>query len=311
MYKPALIPIKRADFPIFDPNSLHMLLSMTGFGKATGTFASKKVSVEIRSLNSKSLDLNLRVAGIYRELEPLIRNLIGQELERGKIDAIISLDSTGDAKNYSINKDLAKAYYADLKATNELIGEESTDYLSLILRMPDIYTNEREELDEEEKNWVIDLLKDACKLMTDFRRQEGRALEIEFGERISSIRSLLKEVPQYEQARIDTIKERIIKGLEELDSAQHDANRLEQELIFYIEKLDISEEKMRLSNHLDYFEETMKTPAAGKKLGFIAQEIGREINTLGSKSNHAEMQKLVVDMKDNLEKIKEQILNTL
>jgi uncharacterized protein (TIGR00255 family) len=288
-----------------------MLLSMTGFGKATGTFGTKKVSVEIRSLNSKSFDLNLRVAGIYRELEPLMRNLIGQELERGKIDAIVSLDSTGDSKNYAINRDLAKAYYADLKATNALIGEESMDYLSLILRMPDIYSNEREELNEEEKKWIIDLVKDACALMTDFRRQEGRALETEFTERIEAIRSLLLEVPKYEQARIETVKERIIKGLEELGSPQHDANRLEQELIFYIEKLDVSEEKMRLSNHLDYFLETMNTQAAGKKLGFIAQEIGREINTLGSKSNHAEMQKLVVDMKDNLEKIKEQVLNTL
>jgi uncharacterized protein (TIGR00255 family) len=298
-------------FPIFEPKKNSMLLSMTGFGKATGNFATKKVSVEIRSLNSKSLDLNMRVAGIYRELEPLIRNLIGQELERGKVDAMISLDSTGDAKNYAINKDLAKAYCDDLRSVNSMLGEESADYLSLILRMPDIYSNEREVLGEDEKNWMLDLVKEACAQMTEFRRQEGIALEAEFTDRISEIRSLLLDVPQYEQARIDTVRERIIKGLEELGSAQHDANRLEQELIFYIEKLDISEEKMRLSNHLDYFLETMKTPAAGKKLGFIAQEIGREINTLGSKSNHAEMQKLVVDMKDNLEKIKEQVLNTL
>lgn len=288
-----------------------MLMSMTGFGKATGNFQSKKVSIEIRSLNSKSLDLNVRMAPIYRELEPAIRNLVSELLDRGKIDVNINLDSTGDVKNFTINKDLAKAYYSDLLAVNEAIGEKSEDYLAMILRMPDIYINEREEITVDEKNWVMSLAKDACDSLNEFRRQEGQALETEFTERIEDIRRLLNEVPKYENERIDTIRERIRKGLEELETKQHDDNRLEQEMIFYLEKLDVSEEKMRLANHLDYYLETMQLPMSGKKLGFISQEIGREINTLGSKSNHAEMQKLVVDMKDNLEKIKEQILNTL
>jgi len=284
---------------------------MTGYGKATGSFQSKKVSVEIRSLNSKSLDLNVRVAPAYRELEAEIRKVIGELMDRGKIDVNINLDSTGDTKNYTINKDLAKAYYTDLKNVNELIGEKTEDYLALILRMPDIYINEREEISSEEKIWILDLLKEACEKMNEFRRQEGEALEIEFTARIEDIRSLLNEVPKYENERLEVVRDRMRKALEDLENSKHDDNRLEQEMIFYVEKLDVSEEKMRLSNHLDYYLETMKLPLSGKKLGFISQEIGREINTLGSKSNHALMQKLVVDMKDNLEKIKEQILNTL
>jgi uncharacterized protein (TIGR00255 family) len=177
--------------------------------------------------------------------------------------------------------------------------------------MPDIYINEREEITAEEKQWIISLAAEACVNMNEFRRQEGQALENEFSARIEDIRRLLLEVPKYENERIETVKSRIRKGLEELENRKHDDNRLEQEMIFYLEKLDVSEEKMRLMNHLDYYLETMSLPLSGKKLGFISQEIGREINTLGSKSNHAEMQKLVVDMKDNLEKIKEQILNTL
>jgi uncharacterized protein (TIGR00255 family) len=283
---------------------------MTGFGKTTGNFQSKKVSIEIRTLNSKSLDLNVRVAPIYREVESEIRKIVGDSLDRGKIDLNINLDSTGDVKNFTINKDLAKAYYADLKAVNSLIGEHTDDYLSVILRMPDIYINEREELSAEEKTWILNLTKEAVERLNEFRRQEGQALEKEFTDRIKDIRRWLNEVPKYEQERIEVIRERIKKNLEDL-SAKYDDNRLEQEMIFYIEKLDVSEEKMRLANHLDYFLETMKLPLSGKKLGFITQEIGREINTLGSKSNHAEMQKLVVDMKDSLEKIKEQVLNTL
>jgi uncharacterized protein (TIGR00255 family) len=288
-----------------------MLLSMTGFGKATGTYQSKKVSIEIRSLNSKTLDLNVRIASAYRELEPEIRKMISEQMDRGKVDVSIQIDSTGDTKNFTVNKDLARAYYADLKAVNELIGETTEDYMSLILRMPDIYINEREEITAEEKEWIISLAAEACVNMNEFRRQEGQALEHEFSARIEDIRRLLLEVPKYENERIETVKSRIRKGLEELENTKHDDNRLEQEMIFYLEKLDVSEEKMRLMNHLDYYLETMSLPLSGKKLGFISQEIGREINTLGSKSNHAEMQKLVVDMKDNLEKIKEQILNTL
>lgn len=286
-------------------------MSMTGFGKITGSFESKKVSIEIRSLNSKSLDLNVRIASNYRELESEIRKIVGEELDRGKIDAYINLDSTGDTKNFTLNKDLAKAYFEDLKEVNTLINGKTEDYLSLILRMPDIYNNEREELSTEEKTWLLALMREACGKLNEFRRQEGDALVQEFTLRIEDIRRLLLEVPKYESERLDTVRDRMRKGLEELQNGKIDENRLEQELIFYIEKLDVSEEKMRLMNHLDYYLETMKVPMSGKKLGFISQEIGREINTLGSKSNHAEMQKLVVDMKDNLEKIKEQILNTL
>lgn len=284
---------------------------MTGFGKTTGTFSGKKVSVEVRSLNSKSLDLNVRVAGIYRELEGEFRKIVQELLDRGKIDVNINIDSTGDSKNYTINKDLAKAYYEDLKSVNSLIGEQTEDYLSMILRMPDIFINEKEELSDEEREWVVGLVVEACTNLNSFRRQEGEALEKEFFDRISEIRNLLLEVPKYEGERIEIVRERMKKGLEELENTKYDDNRLEQELIFYIEKFDVSEEKMRLANHLDYFLNTMVLPNSGKKLGFISQEIGREINTLGSKSNHAEMQKLVVDMKDSLEKIKEQVLNTL
>lgn len=288
-----------------------MLMSMTGFGKVTGTFQSKKVTVEIRSLNSKSLDLNVRIAGSYRELEPEIRRIIGEELDRGKIDVSINIDSTGDTRNYVINKDLAKAYAEDLRQTTELIGTHTDDLMSIIIRMPDIYINEREELSEDEKKWLVSLVKEACIELNSFRRKEGIALENEFNERIDEIRTLLNDVPKYENERIETVRERIKKGLDEIEVNGLDNNRLEQELIFYIEKLDVSEEKMRLSHHLDYFNQTIKMEKSGKKLGFICQEIGREINTLGSKSNHAEMQKLVVGMKDSLEKIKEQVLNTL
>jgi uncharacterized protein (TIGR00255 family) len=289
-----------------------MLKSMTGFGKATGTFQTKKVSVEIRSLNSKSIDVNARIASQYREVEPNIRKLVATELSRGKVDVSISIDSIGEESAVKLNAGLAKTYYEDLKSINDAIGEKTADYLPLILRMPDIFNTERDSLTEEEKTWVLELVKEATDNLNDFRRKEGLELETEFQERITEIRDFLLEVPKYENERIEIIRERMKKGLEEIQAKSgYDENRFEQEMIFYIEKLDVAEEKMRLSNHLNYFEETMKTPTAGKKLGFISQEIGREINTLGSKSNHAQMQVLVIGMKDNLEKIKEQILNTL
>ena len=288
-----------------------MLRSMTGFGKATGDFQSKKVSVEIRSLNSKSVDLNTRMPSQYKELDSAFRKHISDVLGRGKIDLFISIDSAGEESSVLINRPLAMSYYRDLKALSLELGEEPEDFLSLILRMPDIYNSEKEELSEEEQQWLIDLVKEAVDNLDNFRCKEGADLEREFTERIQDIQRLLAEVPKYEDERLTTIRERMKKGLEEIESGSYDDNRFEQELIFYIEKLDVSEEKMRLSHHLDYFLETMKTDQPGKKLGFIAQEIGREVNTLGSKSNHAEMQKLVIDMKDNLEKIKEQVLNTL
>lgn len=287
-----------------------MLKSMTGFGKASGTFQSKKISVEIRSLNSKSMDLNVRMPSLFKELDSAIRKFVSNELGRGKIDVFINLDSIGEESNVSINQGLAKKYFTELKALNDAVGTSTDDYLTLIMRMPDVIENAKEDLSEEEKQWLMALVKEAAQKLNEFRRKEGQDLEREFSERIDEIRGFLSEVHQYEDARIKTIRERMKKGLEDID-AGHDENRFEQEMIFYIEKLDISEEKMRLSNHLDYFEETMKLEQSGKKLGFIGQEIGREINTLGSKSNHAEMQKLVIGMKDNLEKIKEQILNTL
>jgi uncharacterized protein (TIGR00255 family) len=288
-----------------------MLMSMTGFGRITDTFNDKKISIEIRTLNSKNLDINLKIHNNYKELEPEIRKVITSFLERGKIDVTLNLDSTGDTKTYKINLDLAKSYYKDLKYLNENIGHKTDDYLPVLIRMPDIFINEREELLENEKIFIINLTKEACNKVNEFRNQEGLALEIEFTERIEQIIKLLNQIPKYERERLVNIREKIHKNLEESSIELYDKGRFENELIYYIEKLDISEEKMRLSNHLDYFLSTMKSHCSGKKLGFITQEIGREINTLGSKSNHVEMQKIVVEMKDNLEKIKEQVLNTL
>ena len=288
-----------------------MLYSMTGYGKATGNYEGKKVSVEVKSLNSKSMDLYVRTAPFYREKELEIRQQITALLDRGKVEVNVNIESTGATKSVEINKDLAVAYYQDLKQTNDLLGEKSVDYLSLIVKMPDIFMQSKEEISAEESAFLTNLVAQACEQLNHFRRQEGEALEKEFTERINEIKHLLAEVPKYESLRIEIIRERMRKGLEDMDNVNVDETRFQQELIFYIEKLDISEEKMRLANHLDYFLETMVLPSAGKKLGFITQEIGREINTLGSKSYHVELQKMVVDMKDSLEKIKEQVLNTL
>ena len=284
---------------------------MTGYGKASGNFQGKKIVAEIRSLNSKSLDLNVRLIPAYREMELEIRAVVGELLDRGKVELSVSLENSGDSKNYNINRDLAQAYYNDIKETAILLGETPTDIMSLVLRMPEIYANEKEAVDENEAKFVVDLVREACGLLVDFRKQEGDQLKLDFENNIGNIKKLLAEIPKYENERIVMVKERMKAGLEKLGVQAIDLNRLEQEIIFYIEKMDVSEEKMRLANHLNYFLETMNVPLCGKKLGFITQEIGREINTLGSKSYHVEMQKLVVDMKDNLEKIKEQVLNTL
>ncbi|MCE3295671.1 MAG: YicC family protein [Crocinitomicaceae bacterium] len=288
-----------------------MIQSMTGYGKVTDSFQGKTVSVEIKSLNSKSLDLYTKIVPFYREKEIQVRQLVFEKLNRGKVDLSITIENTGATKNTEINKDLAKAYLNDLKALDAIIGKEPADYHTLILRMPDIFVQTNETLGDEETAFLLDLVSRSCDKLIDFRTQEGDALKIEFTERIEDIRRLLTEVEPYEATRIETVRERIHKNLDEMMAAQVDENRFQQELIFYLEKLDVSEEKMRLSNHLDYFLETMGTDFPGKKLGFISQEIGREVNTLGSKANHVEMQKLVVEMKDNLEKIKEQVLNTL
>jgi len=284
---------------------------MTGFGKASENFQSKKITVEIRSLNSKSMDLNTRIPSQYKEIDGEIRKKISKGLGRGKVDLSINIEAIGDSKAISINTELAKKYYTELKSLNDAFGESTQDYMSLILKMPEVYSHSKEDLTDQEKTAVVQVVQEAIVNINDFRRKEGEDLEREFTERIEEIRALLLEVPKYENERIEIIRERMQKGLEDIKSGTYDDNRLEQEMIFYIEKLDVAEEKMRLSNHLDYFLDTMNTDQAGKKLGFIGQEIGREINTLGSKSNHAEMQKLVIGMKDNLEKIKEQVLNTL
>jgi len=288
-----------------------MVLSMTGFGKSNGVFESKKVSVEIRSLNSKGLDLSLKIASPYRDLETDIRKMLSENLDRGKVDVGIFIESTNESLNNIINNEVATKYYSAIKKLNESWGEAPQDYLSIVLRMPEVLNTQTAELTEEEKKWILNLVNETCGKLNDFRAQEGAALKKEFELRIGEIRSLLSQIEAFEDIRILQIKERILKGLKELEHPGLDQNRLEQEMIFYLEKLDVSEEKMRLTNHLDYFIETMSSPLSGKKLGFIAQELGREINTLGSKSNHGDMQRLVVEMKDNLEKIKEQVLNTL
>jgi len=288
-----------------------MLLSMTGFGKSNGVYESKKVSVEIRSLNSKGLDLSLKIASPYRDLETAIRKMLSENLDRGKVDIGIFIESTNESLNNIINNEVATKYYSEIKKLNESWGEAPQDYLSIVLRMPEVLNTQTAELTEEEKKWILNLVEETCGKLNDFRAQEGAALKKEFELRIGEIRSLLSQIEAFEDIRILQIKERILKGLKELEHPGLDQNRLEQEMIFYLEKLDVSEEKMRLTNHLNYFIETMSSPLSGKKLGFIAQELGREINTLGSKSNHGDMQRLVVEMKDNLEKIKEQVLNTL
>ena len=288
-----------------------MLLSMTGFGKSNGVFESKKVSVEIRSLNSKGLDLSLKIASPYRDLETDIRKILSENLDRGKVDLGIFIESTSESLSNILNNEVATKYYSAIKKLNESWGEPPQDYLSIDLRMPEVLNTQNAEISEKEKKWILNLVNETCGKLNDFRAQEGAALKKEFELRISEIRSLLLQIGAFEDIRILQIKERILKGLKELEHPNLDQNRLEQEMIFYLEKLDISEEKMRLTNHLNYFIETMNSPLSGKKLGFITQELGREINTLGSKSNHGEMQRLVVEMKDNLEKIKEQVLNTL
>jgi uncharacterized protein (TIGR00255 family) len=290
------------------------LKSMTGFGKAAHEIPGKKVTVEIRSLNSKQLDLNLRMPYFYKEKELELRAEIGKQLERGKVDISIYTESTQENLPVALNRELAKTYYKELKSLSEELGENDNGLLALTLKMPDVMKAEREvvELDELEWKLVRSVVNKAIDAFQKFRDDEGKTLSSEFSMRISIIERLLAEVITLDAARIANIKNRIKTNLEEvIDVNKIDQNRFEQELIYYIEKLDITEEKLRLKTHLDYFILTMKEPTAGRKLGFISQEIGREINTIGSKANDAEMQKLVVQMKDELEKIKEQMLNVL
>ncbi|MBC5834253.1 YicC family protein [Flavobacterium sp. F372] len=286
-----------------------MILSMTGFGKASLQLSTKKITVEVKSLNSKGLDLNTRMPSVYRENELALRNLLAQKLERGKVDFSLFVEVTGEETSSKINAAIVKAYIAQMKAI--LPDADETELMKMAVRMPDTMKTEREEIDPNEWKQIQTVIDEAIENMLSFRTSEGASLEKEFTLRIENIRSYMNQALALDPERVTAIKERLQTAIDEL-KVNVDINRFEQELIYYLEKLDITEEKVRLTNHLDYFLQTLNgSEANGRKLGFITQEMGREINTMGSKSNHAEMQKLVVMMKDELEKIKEQVLNVL
>ena len=286
-----------------------MILSMTGFGKASLQLSTKKITVEVKSLNSKGLDLNTRMPSVFRENELALRNLLALKLERGKVDFSLFVEVTGEDTSSKINVPIVKAYMAQIKAI--LPNADDTELMKMAIRMPDTMKTEREEIDENEWKQIQIVIDEAIENMLSFRKSEGASLEKEFTLRIENIRSYMNLALVLDPERVTNIKERLQTAIDEL-KVNVDTNRFEQELIYYLEKLDITEEKVRLTNHLDYFLQTLNgSEANGRKLGFITQEMGREINTMGSKSNHAEMQKLVVMMKDELEKIKEQVLNVL
>ena len=292
-----------------------MIQSMTGYGKAVAELSDKKINVEIKSLNSKAMDLSARIAPAYREKEIEIRNELSRILERGKVDFSLWVEKQESTDGATpINPKLVEGYYKQIKSISENLGiAVPSDWFQTLLRLPDVLTKtEVQEFNEDDWQIIYNAIQVAIGHLTDFRKQEGAALEQKFREKIANISRLLESITPYEKERVEKVRERITDALEKTLNMDYDKNRLEQELIFYIEKLDINEEKQRLSNHLNYFISTMETGTGqGKKLGFIAQEMGREINTLGSKSNHAEMQKIVVQMKDELEQIKEQVLNVM
>lgn len=282
---------------------------MTGFGKASLQLPTKKITVEIKSLNSKGLDLNTRMPSVFREMELGLRNQISQRLERGKVDFSLYVEVTGEETTSKINVPIVKGYINQMKAVIPTADE--TELMKMAVRMPDALKTERDEIDENEWKQIQTVIDEALENIANFRKDEGASLEKEFQLRIANIEKLMNEAVSYDAERVETVKTRLRTALDEL-KVNVDENRFEQELIFYLEKYDITEEKVRLGNHLNYFIETLNgTEANGRKLGFITQEMGREINTMGSKSNHTEMQKLVVMMKDELEKIKEQVLNVL
>ncbi|WP_348823900.1 YicC/YloC family endoribonuclease [Flavobacterium aestuarii] len=286
-----------------------MIQSMTGFGKATLQLPTKKITVEVKSLNSKGLDLNVRMPSLYREMELGLRNQIALKLERGKIDFSIFIESTAEQTSTKVNVPIVKAYISQLREVYAQADE--TELMKMAVRMPDTMKIEREEIDENDWAQIQTAIEEALQNILNFRKDEGQSLENEFQLRIANIRQFMNEALVLDPERVQAIKDRLQAAIAELQ-VNVDENRFEQELIYYLEKLDITEEKVRLTNHLDYFLETINgTEANGRKLGFITQEMGREINTMGSKSNHAQMQKLVVQMKDELEKIKEQVLNVL
>ena len=300
-----------------------MLQSMTGYGKAVATFKEKKIHVEIKSLNSKALDLSARIAPLYREKEMEIRQMIQQKVIRGKVDFSVWIEKEAGTEAAPINVALIEAYYRQIQDVTKKLGmpegsvygsNSASDWMSILMRMPDVMSRQEiEVLSDDEWDIVCQTINEALEALVCFRKQEGAALEEKFNEKINNIEALMESITPYEKARVEKIRSRIIEGLKSIPEIDYDKNRLEQELIYYIEKLDISEEKQRLANHLNYFRETMAEECGGqgKKLGFIAQEMGREINTTGSKSNQAEMQNIVVRMKDELEQIKEQVLNAL
>ncbi|MBD5346192.1 MAG: YicC family protein [Bacteroides sp.] len=291
-----------------------MLLSMTGFGKATVELAGRKIIVEIKSLNSKQMDISLRVPSLYREKELELRNLISSRLERGKVDVTVTREATAADEGVRLNIPALANYKRQLEEASVALGINApADWFPILMRFPDvIQSDSAPELAEEEGEALLKAAAEAADALMDYRRTEGVRLEEFFSTRIERISRLLDSVEPFELERVERIRLRITEGLSKISLAEYDRGRLEQEMIFYIEKLDINEEKQRLSQHLSYFLETMGGhPGQGKKLGFISQEMGREINTLGSKSNHAEMQRIVVRMKDELEQIKEQVLNVL
>lgn len=292
-----------------------MILSMTGYGKASAEYNGKKITAEIKSVNSKAMDLQTRIAPIYREKEMELRSLISTKLERGKVDFSLYIERDDANAATPINRMVVKSYIQQIRALAEDFELEDPEehWIPTLLRLPDVLTRtDTVELSEEEWTVARSVAEKAIHALMEFRRQEGAALQKKFAEKIANIGALLRQIEPFEKARVEKIRARIIEGLEAIPEVQYDKNRLEQEMIYYIEKLDINEEKQRLTNHLRYFTETMENGhGQGKKLGFIAQEMGREINTTGSKSNIAEMQNIVVKMKDELEQIKEQVLNVM
>jgi uncharacterized protein (TIGR00255 family) len=290
-----------------------MILSMTGFGKAQGNFKHTTYTAEVRSVNSKQLDLNLRLNSALREQEMELRKNLASELIRGKVDISVYAEGVSDDKMLSLNQSLFDYYTEMLKEASDKQGLNQNGLLENVLKLPEVLQSERKEKTQEEIDLAIGLLFEAVKNFQEFRAAEGDQLRIDLTERLNIIRNLMTEVEKYEGERIVTVRQRMMDRFEELkEKVTMDEGRLEQELVYYIEKYDVTEEKVRLTAHLKYFEETMNSDeAAGRKLGFISQEMGREINTLGSKANHAEIQKIVVQMKDELEKIKEQVLNVL
>ena len=292
-----------------------MILSMTGYGKASAIFQGKKITAEVKSLNSKALDLSTRVAPIYREKEMEMRAMITQALERGKVEFCLWTEQQEQADACPINGELVATYYSQILELSKKYGiPEPDDYWQTLIRMPEVLSRNDAQQELSEEEWLVahDVVQQSIDQLMAFRRQEGEALQKKFEEKLDNIGALLASIEPYEKLRVEKIRQRIMDGLACIPDVQYDQNRLEQEMIYYIEKLDINEEKQRLANHLQYFRKTMEDGhGQGKKLGFIAQEMGREINTTGSKSNQAEMQNIVVKMKDELEQIKEQVLNVM